>query len=404
VNKIIVVGGGHAGAQFCASLVEAQLPAQVVLISDEAHLPYQRPPLSKTYLKDDAPEPAWLRSESFYADNGAVLRLTSRVEDIDRAGKTVGLASGERLPYDTLVLATGTRARTLPLFDGGYSNVFTLRTLDDAVRLRGTMQSASRVLVVGGGFIGLEIAATSVLLGKAVTLLEAAPRLLGRSVSSEVSDYLLETHRKSGVDIRLESVADRVEVSDGAITGVWVADELLPVDLVVVGIGAVPNTELAEAAGLECHNGVVVDAYMRTSDPDILAIGDCTAFPSSWLGRRVRLESVQNANDQARCAVQTIAGKQEPYTALPWFWSDQGAVRIQIAGIPEQTHRRVVRGEPGQGKFSVLYFDGEVLTSVESINSAADHIAARKLIASGVAVPADRAADPAVPLKTLGQS
>ena len=401
MKKIVVVGGGHAGAQFCASMVESKEDIQLLLVGDEAHLPYQRPPLSKAYLKDEAPEAALLRAASFYADNNAVVRLTSKVVDIDRANQTIGLADEERIAYDVLVLAMGTRARTLPVLEGGHANVFTLRTLDDAVRLRAQLQSSQNLLVIGGGFIGLEIAATSAQLGKSVTLLEAAPRLLGRSSSPEVSAYLLEKHRATGVNIRLQTAIDRIDVQGDTVKGVWVGDEYLPVDLIVVGIGAVPNDDLARQAGLECETGVMVDAHMRPSDPAILAIGDCTAFPSAALGRRLRLESVQNANDQARCAANTVLGKLEPYTALPWFWSDQGGVRIQIAGVPEQDHLRVVRGDPAQDKFSVLYFEGDILTSVESINSAADHIAARKLITARTPVPMDRAIDPTVPLKDV---
>ena len=404
MKRIVVVGGGHAAAQFCASMIESKEDIQLLLVSDEAHLPYQRPPLSKTYLKDDAPEAALLRAASYYADHNVAVRLGGKVADIDRASQTIGLEGGERIPYDVLVLATGTRARTLPLFEGGHANVFTLRTLDDAARLRERLQSAQNLLVVGGGFIGLEIAATSAQLGKSVTLLEAAPRLLGRSSSPEVSAYLLEKHRAAGVDIRVQTAIDRVDVQGEAVKGVWVGNEYLPVDVIVVGIGAVPNDDLARQAGLACDNGVVVDAHMRTSDPAILAIGDCTAFPSAALGRRIRLESVQNANDQARCAALTVTGKPAPYTALPWFWSDQGAVRIQIAGVPEQDHVRVVRGDPSQDKFSVLYFEGDVLTSVESINAAADHIAARKLITARTPIPMERAADPAIPLKDVAAS
>ncbi len=400
-KKIVVVGGGAAGAQFCASMIDSKEDVQLVLVGSEPHLPYQRPPLSKTYLKDPSPGPALLRAASFYSDNHATLRLSSTVKRLNLQGKNVELDSGESITYDMLVLATGTHARTLPLLTGDYANVFTLRTLDDAVRLREQMQVAQNVLIIGGGFIGLELAATSVQLGKAVTLLEAAPRLLGRSSSPEVSAYLLNKHRTTGVDIRLQTVVDRIDASNGIVDGVWVGSQRLPVDVIVVGIGAVPNDALAREAGLECANGIVVDEFMRTSDPSVLAIGDCTAFPSSTLGYRIRLESVQNANDQARCAARTVLGKPEPYTALPWFWSDQGTVRIQIAGVPGQEHKRVVRGDPAQDKFSVLYFDGDVLTAVESINSTADHIAARKLIVAGAGIPLERAMNPAVPLKEV---
>jgi 3-phenylpropionate/trans-cinnamate dioxygenase ferredoxin reductase subunit len=382
-------------------MIDSKEDVQLVLVGSEPHLPYQRPPLSKTYLKEPSPGPALLRAASFYSDNHATLRLSSTVKRLNLQDKNVVLDSGESMTYDTLVLATGMHARTLPLLTDDYANVFTLRTLDDAVRLREQMQAARNVLIIGGGFIGLELAATSVQLGKAVTLLEAAPRLLGRSSSPEVSAYLLNKHRTTGVDIRLQTVVDRIDASNGVVDGVWVGPQRLPVDVIVVGIGAVPNDVLAREAGLECANGIVVDEYMRTSDPSVLAIGDCTAFPSSTLGYRIRLESVQNANDQARCAARTVLGKPEPYTALPWFWSDQGTVRIQIAGVPGQEHKRVVRGNPAQDKFSVLYFDGDVLTAVESINSTADHIAARKLIVAGAGIPLERAMNPAVPLKEV---
>jgi 3-phenylpropionate/trans-cinnamate dioxygenase ferredoxin reductase subunit len=401
VNKVIVVGGGHAAAQFCVAMA-GSAEHSLTLVSNEAYLPYQRPPLSKTYMKDEAPQPAWIKPETFYTDHGINTRLSTEVSAIDRSARQVVLRSGERLDYDTLVLATGTRARTLPAFEAGYANVHTLRNLDDAQRMREQLATAERVLVVGGGFIGLELAATAVQLGKHVTVLEAASRLLGRSASPEVSDYLLLKHRQSGVDIRLQTVAERIEAEEDKVNAVWAANERFAADVVVLGIGAQPNTELAEQAGLDCDNGVVVNASMQTTDPHIYAVGDCTAFPSVHLGRALRLESVQNANDQARCAAQALLGDAKPYDAMPWFWSDQGGVRIQIAGVPDTHHERVMRGDPATDKFSVLYFDGDVLTCVESINLPADHLAARKLIAAAQPVNREQAADPAVPLKNLG--
>ena len=402
MSHVIVVGGGHAAAQFCASMIEAGQGERVILVSEEAHVPYQRPPLSKTYLKDPQPAPAWIRADSFYTGKGVDVRLSSRAVRIDRQARLLHLADGGALPYAHLVLATGTRARTLPSLEAMAANVHTLRTLDDAARLRQQAESAQRVLVVGGGFIGLEIAATLAAQGKQVTLLEAAPRLLARSVSPEVSAFLLAHHRSRGVDVRLDAVVEGFEGDAQGVAGVRLADgQALPVDMVVVGIGALPNDELAQEAGLDCDNGVVVDESMQTSDPHILAIGDCTAFPSHHLGRRVRLESIQNANDQARCAAAAVLGQPQPYRALPWFWSDQGEVRLQIVGLAQPQHERVLRGNLADGKFSVLYFDGEVLTAVESINAPADHMAARKLVAAGQPVPRDAARDVAVPLKTL---
>jgi len=399
--NIVVVGGGHAAAQLSASLAEKALQAKVTLVSDEAQLPYHRPPLSKAYLKEAEPAAAWLRSADFYAGHGAEWRLSTRVARIERDGRRIELACGESLPYDRLVLATGARARTLPGLPEGLDNVHTLRTLDDAARLRGRLQAVERVLIIGGGFIGLEIAATAAQMGKQVTVLEAAPRLLARSASPEVSDHLLASHRAAGVDVRLNAVIERYDIRAGSVVAVETADASVPADLVVVGIGAVPNDELAREAGLACDNGIVVDAHMVTSDPAILAVGDCTAFPFAPLGRRIRLESVQNANDQARCAAQTLAGMAKPYSALPWFWSEQGALRIQIAGVPEPHHERVMRGDPAQGGFSVLHFLDGALTCVESVNAPADHMAARKLIADACRVPRDAASDPSIPLKSF---
>jgi len=399
--NIVVVGGGHAAAHLSASLAEKALQAKVTLVSDEAQLPYHRPPLSKAYLKDAEPAAAWLRSADFYAGHGAQWRLSTRVTRIVREDRRVELADGQSLPYDRLVLATGARARTRPALADDLDNVHTLRTLDDAVRLRERLQMAGQVVVVGGGFIGLEIAATAAQLGKQVVVLEAAPRLLARSASPEVSDHLLASHRAAGVDVRLNAVITGFDIREGSVAAVETADGGLPADLVVVGIGAVPNDELAREAGLACDNGIVVDAHMVTSDPAILAIGDCTAFPFAPLGRRIRLESVQNANDQARCAAQTLSGMAEPYAALPWFWSEQGPLRIQIAGVPEAHHERVLRGDPAQGRFSVLHFSDGALTCVESVNAPADHMAARKLIADACRVPRDEAADPSIPLKSF---
>jgi 3-phenylpropionate/trans-cinnamate dioxygenase ferredoxin reductase subunit len=400
-KQCVIVGGGHAAAQFCASITELEPGAGLTLISDESHLPYQRPPLSKSFLKDENAGSALLRAASFYADRNVTVRLGQKITALNRAKQRLTFENGEQLEYGQLVLATGTRPRMAPLFQGNYRNVHTLRTVEDAQRLRAGLHAARKVLVIGGGFIGLEIAATAAQLGKQVTVLVAAPRLLGRSASPLISAYVLEQQRANGVDVRLGEMPERPEIVDGLMRGVHAGGEFIGADIVIVGIGAVPNQELAQAAGLACDNGILVDACMRTGDPVIFAIGDCTAFPSAALHRRIRLESVQNAVDQARCAALAVAGRPEPYTALPWFWSDQGATRIQIAGLWAPEHRQVLRGDPDSGRFSVLHYAGEQLTSVESINSPADHIAARKLIAGARPAPPEQAADASVPLKSF---
>lgn len=402
MKNIVVVGGGHAAAQFCASVVEKKIGHRVTLVTDENCLPYQRPPLSKTFMKDAQPTPAWLRPASFYTENNINTLFNSRATAIDRGRKLVRLSSGGTLAYDILILATGARARRLPSMDATrYSNVFVLRNIDDAQCMRVKFSAAKNVLIIGGGFIGLEVAATSRSLGKNVVVAEAAPRLLGRSAAKEVSDYLLRKHRSDGVVILLEAIVERVEEDADAVTAVWINGVRYLTDLVIVGVGAVPNTELAEEAGLVCDNGVIVNELMQTSDPAIYAIGDCANFPYSGFSGRLRLESVQNANDQARCAAGTICGDSSPYTSLPWFWSEQGDVRIQIAGIPRGEDERVLRGDPSEHKFSVLYFNSGALTCVESVNMPADHIAARKLITSRVIVDRDLATNSTQALKNL---
>ena len=401
MKNIVVVGGGHAAAQFCASIAASSHMFHVTLVTEEDCLPYQRPPLSKTWLKEADPQPAWLRPAKFYSDHGVEVLFGTRATALDPDRHTVLLSTGSELTYDYLVLATGTSARELPLFKHKPENVFTLRTLTDARNLRARMQDSRDVVVFGGGFIGLEVAATAASLGKRVTLLEAGDRLLGRSVSPEVSDWLLYAHRASGIKIELGSLATDFTTDDANLNGVKVHERFFPSDLVVVGIGAVPNIELAQSVGLHCDNGIVVNEFMQTSNPDIYAIGDCVSFQSAELGRFVRLESVQNANDQARCAAASILNCPVSYQALPWFWSDQGAIRIQIVGIPEAHHDRLLRGDPDGGKFSVLYFDGDRLTCVESINSPPDHMVARRLIAAKTSIDRKKAADPSVALRTF---
>lgn len=402
MSRIVVVGGGHAAAQLCASLAEAGAGNRVVMITAEPHVPYQRPPLSKAYLKDVDAAPAWLRAESYYDTHGVTVKLNTTVTAIDRQAKQLALSDGSSLPYDQLVLATGTRARQLPELDAAkFTNVHTLRTITDADRLRIQFESAQRVLVVGGGFIGLEVAATAAQAGKSVTLLEAGGRLLGRSVSEPIAQFLYTHHSLRGVEIQLNSRITQVNDEEGRVVSVQVGEKTLPVDLVLVGIGAVPNDDLAQQAGLACDDGVVVDAQLRTSDPAIWAMGDCVRFPSHSLGCAIRLESVQNANDQARCVAANLLGQEQAYAALPWFWSEQGDVRLQIAGLGQPAYEYEVRGELTSGKFSVIGFEGDVIRVVESINMPADHMAARKLIAAGKAVDRVQAVNAGVPLKSL---
>lgn len=410
MTSIVIVGGGHAGAQLCAALAEAGLGAQTHLVCAEALLPYQRPPLSKAFLKSPDEVPQQHRAEAWYAQAGITLHLADAAVQIDRAARQVHLQSGAMLAYTQLVLATGARARTLPQLPAGLDNVVALRNTVDAHALRQRLAGARSLTVLGGGFIGLEVAATARALGLAVRVIEVAPRLLSRSVSADLAAHILATHQAAGIDFLLGARLGAIEQDGRHLHSIEVDGARLPVELLLLGIGAEPDTALASAAGLLVDNGIVVDAAMRSSDPHILAIGDVARFPvaSAWAaagGAALRLESVQNANDQARTAAATLQGQPAAYVALPWFWSEQGALRLQMAGLMPQPdapgvarHRRP--GATG-ASFSVLHYVGERLVCVESVNAAMDHMMARKLLEAGRHPAPALACDAAVALKSL---
>lgn len=401
-GPIVIVGGGHAGVQLCAALVEAGQGARVHLVCEEAELPYQRPPLSKSFLRRFDETPALHRQPAWFAESGVTLARGTRATSIDRAARTLTLASGEVLAYRWLVLATGARPRRLPHLHDDLANVAALRNVADAERLRALLHAASALTVVGGGFIGLEVAASARALGKAVTVLESAPRLLMRSLSAEVAEHVLQTHRGAGIDVRLGVSVGGFHVEGGRLAAIEVDGRRVPVDLMLLGIGAAPDDTLAHAAGLEIDNGIEVDAALRTSDPAILAIGDCAAFPSPHGGRRLRLESVQNANDQARTACFTLLGHEAAYGALPWFWSEQGSLRLQMCGIAPAEGTRHRRPGANAASFSLLHYgaDGR-LACVESVNAPMDHLSARKLLEAGISPPPAEACDAARPLKSF---
>ena len=398
-ENIVIVGGGHAAAQLCGALAAAGRSRGVQLVCEEPELPYHRPPLSKAFLKDPAQGLQLHRPEKWFADSGVTLHRGDAAVAIDRANRVLRLRSGATLSYETLVLATGARARTLPHLPETLANVATLRSAADAARLRTLLQAGNAVTVIGGGFIGLEIAAVARALGKRVQVLESAPRLLMRAASPEVAEHVLQTHRGHGVDVRVGVAVGGFEVAGERLMRVSVDGEAQTVELVVQGIGAAPEHALATDAGLHCENGIVVDAHMRTSDPAILAIGDCTSFPEHGTERHLRLESVQNANDQARTAAVTITGELKPYSAVPWFWSDQGDLRLQMVGLVPAEGTRHRRDGASPQSFSILHYLGDRLSCVESVNATADHLAARKLLESGRTLAPDDACDPAVPLK-----
>lgn len=402
---VVVAGAGQGGFTVAASLRTGGYAGPVVLVGDEPGLPYQRPPLSKAYLKGDVGlDLVALRPEAFYAKQRVELVTGDRVEGIDRAAGRALLASGRSLPYDHLVLAVGAHARPLPVPGADLDGVHHLHTLADADALRPRVERARSVVVVGGGFIGLEFAAVARALGAdgtEVTVVEAMGRTMSRVVSEEISRAFEDEHARRGVRVLLGTgVSALVGDAAGRVTAVETSDgSRLSADLVVVGIGVVPNTELAEHCGLAVDNGVVVDEQLRTGDPAISAIGDCASYPSRATRSRLRLESVQNAVDHAKCVAARLTGGPAAYGAVPWFWSDQYSLKLQIAGITTGHDAAVVRGDPASGSFSVMCFLAGGLVGVESVNRTADHLAARKLLALGGELTPDQAADPGLDLK-----
>jgi 3-phenylpropionate/trans-cinnamate dioxygenase ferredoxin reductase subunit len=391
---VLVVGAGQAGVQTVASLRDAGFTGRVVLIGDESGAPYQRPPLSKAYLAGEAAaDRLALRGPDYYAKQGIEL-VAARATEIDRTARQVLLATGESYRYDHLVLATGARNRPLPVPGADLDGVLGLRTLADADALRTRLTEARDVVVIGAGFIGLEFAAVAAKLGRPVTVVEAVDRVLARVVSPTVSAHYRRLHESHGNRVLCGSAVRRL-VGERRVTGVELGDgTVLPADLVVVGIGVRPNTELAEAAGLAVDNGILVDEHLSTSDPNISAVGDCAAYPSKHAAGTVRLESVQNAVDHARCLAARWAGRATPYDAVPWFWSDQLNAKLQIAGLSAGYDQAVLHGDPETGAFSVFCFRGDRLLAVESVNRARDHVAARRLFAAGIPLsPADVRAD-----------
>jgi len=392
MTRIIIIGGGHAAGQLCASLAEAKFDGHITLVTEEPHLPYHRPPLSKTLVKDPAATLPELRGEAFYTGAGITLKLGTRATQIDREHKTVTVQDMDTgntttLAYDHLVLATGARARELPGAPLGTAGVFYLRTFADAAGLRDSLASAHSAVVLGGGFIGLELAATMRAMGKQVTVLEAAPRLLARAVSPAISAHLQTAHAASGIDIKLNQTVSQILIEQGRFKGVALQGQAQPLlaDLLVVGIGSVPEATLALAAGLQCDNGVVVDATMCSADPSISAMGDCASFHYPLWQQRVRLESVQSANEQARTVAARLMGQPRPHASMPWFWSDQGEARLQITGLWRPEYREELRAGSKPGGFSVMHFEGEMLRAVESINAPVDHMAARRELQKTVA-------------------
>ena len=392
--SIVVIGAGQAGLQTIMSLRQTGYEGDVTLVGDEAFLPYQRPPLSKAYLSGNMErERLFLKPDEFFTENNVTLKLNTSVESLDAAAKSVTLSNGETLSFEYAVIATGSRPRLLNVPGRELANIFDLRGMADIDAMQPHFVEGKKLVVVGGGYIGLEAAAVAAGMGLSVHVLEAAPRLLARVAEPEISDFYTRIHQAHGVTLVTESQMTGF-VGDGAVSGVEMADgSIIDADIVITGIGILPNVEIAEAAGLAVENGIVVNEVGQTSDAHIFAAGDCTSHPNDLLGRTMRLESVPNAIEQGKAVASAICGTPKPYHQVPWFWSDQYDVKLQIAGVPTQIDSKVLRGDDSSNSFAWFYFTGDKLTGVTAINRPAEFMAGRMLIEKSL--KGELSADPA---------
>jgi 3-phenylpropionate/trans-cinnamate dioxygenase ferredoxin reductase subunit len=400
ISTILIIGGGQAGAQAIDTLRKEGFGGRLVLIGDEPQLPYQRPPLSKKYLCGEmAAERLLFRHQSFYDEHRIELKLGRQAVRLDAGARQVELAGGETLTYDRLLLCLGAESRRLTCPGAALAGVHYLRGLADVAPIQTGFKPQARVVIIGGGYIGLETAATCRKMGCEVTVLEMADRIMNRVVAPAVSQYFAAEHRLHGVNILCDMRVTRLEGRERVERVVCADGSSHEADLVIVGVGAVATTELARSAGLACDNGIVVDEYCRTSDAAIYAAGDCTNHPSPRFGRRVRLESVDNAFEQAKTAALNMLDRPVAHDRVPWFWSDQFDNKLLIVGLSQDYDRQVLRGDPASRSFSVCYLKGSELLAVEAVNHSKDYMAARKLIADRTPLQADRLADAALALK-----
>lgn len=404
LERVVIAGAGQAGFQAALSLRDEGFKGRIDLIGDEPGLPYQRPPLSKAYLTGKIGHASLdLRPREIFDKLAIDLVPGCRIARIDRAAHAVLTDAGVSHAYDHLIIATGTRNRPLPIPGSTLDGVCQLRTAADADALRPRLPALKHIVIIGAGFIGLEVAAVAASLGATVTVLEAAHRPMARALSEPMSGFFRAAHEKQGIRLAFGTTAVRIDGDEGRVRTVETADgRTFPADVVLIGIGVIPNAELAAEAGLAVNNGVVVDEMLLTADPAISAIGDCAAYPQFFAaGEMMRIESVQNATDHGKCVAARLTGKPKPYRAVPWFWSDQGPLKLQMAGLSMPHDHAVLRGDPASGTFSVFCFRDGKLTGVESVNKPADHMIARRLIAAGSPLTPAEAADVSFDLKTL---
>ena len=399
MSGVVIIGAGHAAGQAAASLRQAKYAGDITIVGDEAHIPYQRPPLSKAYLKgDQSADKVYLRAESFYADRNIAMKLSTRATAIDTTAKTVALSTDETLHYDHLLISTGSRPRKLSIDGSDLPGIHYLRTMDDVDGLRDGMQADANLVIVGGGYIGLEVAAVGRELGLNVHVLEMEERILQRVTTPEMSAYYHQLHEGRGVNIHTNTAVTGF-AGDGKVQEVLCGDKRFPADIVIVGIGIIPNTELAEAAGIVCDNGIVVDDHCCTSDPHVYAAGDCTNHPNPLLDRRLRLESVPNAMDQARVSTANMLGDDKTYAAIPWFWSDQYELKLQMVGFSADGDAQVLRGDMASNQFAIFYLKDGKVVAADAVNSPKEFMLCKQLV--GKSADPAMLADPEADLKAL---
>lgn len=401
-ERVVIVGAGHAAGQLVASLKQKKFAGQIVLVGDEKYLPYQRPPLSKKFLSGDlSAERLFVKPAGFYDDPQIELRLDTLITKIDREGKILRTESGDDISYDTLILALGSRVRQLPIEGADLNGVHYLRSIADVDGIRSELESKKNAVIVGAGYIGLEVAAVTRQLGLDVTVVEMADRVMSRVVSPEISDFYQIEHTNHGVKLRLSTGITAFRGKD-RIEAVETADgELIPADFVVVGVGILPNTELATDASLDVEDGIVVNDRCQTSDPNIYAVGDCTRHPNAIYARQLRLESVHNALEQAKTAVSNICGVEAHYSQVPWFWSDQYDLKLQIAGLSTDYDDVIIRGNPADRSFACLYLKNKTLIATDAVNSPKEFVQSKALIANRAELDRDQLANTDIQLKEL---
>lgn len=402
MNEIVIVGAGQSAAQCIIALRKGGFNNPITLIGEESHLPYQRPPLSKDYLSDEAPiERVFMKPEEFFIKEKIKVIKSTKATSINREKNTVVLENGENIKYKKLILATGSRVRRIEVEGSELKNINYLRTLDDANAIKKFLKSGKKLVIVGAGYIGLEVAAVAVEKGLDVTVIEMADRVMNRTVDPIISEYFYNLHTSKGVKIILNSALVKFEGEESVEKVICSNGDSLKADGVIIGAGILPNQEIAESCNLECSNGIVVDEHGQTLDKDIYACGDCTNHPNPSLNKRLRLESVHNALEQAKTVALNLMGEKHSYDQVPWFWSDQYEHKLQIVGISGNHDRTLIRGSIDEKSFMVFYLKNNELIAVDSVNNSKDFLVSKKLVANKLKISSDILCDQSVDLKNL---